>query len=193
MLTAALVGALLCLATMARRGSKRKFRRYLRGNINISKALGTLAQTVGILQSVSDVVEDTTWCSSIKCQYAMNNWTGVINAGPIQVYVAHSDYSLQEIEAYIESTASWDQGDKIAQEVRSRKIRHVGQFYPQGGSGAAATNDMNGGRFVRTKIGWMLSEGDTLTFCFYNGGQVAVGTTDPVVEIMGHANLWPVS
>ncbi len=121
----------------------------------------------------------------------MNNWTPLASVGPISVYVAHSDYSLSEIEAYIEAAESWDQGNKIAQEIRRRKIRLIGFFPTAAGGGATVTHQMNQGRLVRTKIGWALSEGDTLQFCFYNNGGLAVGTTDPVVLVNGHANLWP--
>ncbi len=158
----------------------------------MQQALGTLAASTGIRQLLADTVVDTTWCSSVRAVYAMGNYTGIANAGPIVVYVAHSDYTLAEVEEVIEQTGSWDPGNKIAQERGRRKVKLVGQFYPQGGSGAAATNDLNEGRPLTTKLGWMLTEGDTLQYVFYNTGTQALATTDPIVEANGHANLWPV-
>ncbi len=182
--------SLVALAGMAR-GRKRRFRPYLSGNIDRSFTLGTLAANTGILSSGGSTVVDTTFCSSIECNYAMNNYTGVNNAGPIRLYAVHSDYALSEAEQYIESSGSWDQGDKIQQEQRSRKVKLIGQFYPQGGSGAGATNDMNQGRKLKTKLNWLLNEGDTIQFLAYNAGSAALSTTDPAVVINGKANLWP--
>ncbi len=174
-----------------RRARRRKFRRYLRGNIALTQLLGTLAGRVGISDTVGDIVTDTTWCSSIDCTYAMNNWTGIANAGPIDVYVAPSDYTAAEMEAYVESASSWDEGDRIAAEVRRRKVRYVGSIAPHGGSSSAAVNAMNGGRIVHTKCNFRINNGQTLRFLFYNAGNTAVGTTDPQVMVNGHANLWP--
>jgi len=109
--------------------------------------------------------------------------------GPIVVGVAHSDYSDSEVEAWFENTGSWEQGDKIQQEVARRKIRLVGVFdTPESASHVLVLND---GKPIRTKCGWMLTTGQTLKVWAYNAGTSALSNTVPIVEQSGHANLWP--
>ncbi len=176
---------------MAKHGRKgRKFRRYLRGNIDHFLALGTLNNN-DVIGSALDTVVDTTWVSSIKATWSLNDLTPITDAGPILVGIAHSDYSDPEIEAFLENTGSWDAGDMVSQELARRKIRVVGTFQFSGGSSALSSDVLNDGRQLTTKCGWMLSPGDTLRVFAYNTGSAALATTDPSVRVQGHANLWP--
>jgi len=167
---------------------KRRFRRYLRGNIDLKKNLGTLAGDSSVLQVVNDTVEEKAWLSSVKATYAISEYTIVAGAGPILVGLAHNDYTNAEIEEWIENANSWSEGDLVAQEVAKRKIRRVGVF------GVTISGDeevLNDGKPITTKCGWYLQTGQTVTFFFYNQGSVALSGTDPEVAIAGHANLWP--
>ncbi len=133
---------------------------------------------------------DSTRCSSIKCTYSLGGATPGDNIGPVIVGVAHSDYTSAEIEAYLEAASSWDIGDKIVKEVRSRLVRVIGVFdIPEGVGQAVRLND---GRAIRTKLNWLLAEGDTLGFWAYNSGPAAYATTDPNLIVQGKANLWQV-
>ncbi len=49
---------------------------------------------------------------------------------------------------------------------------------------------LNDGKPIKTKLNWILQEGQTLAFVGYNMGSVQVQTTTPDVRILGHANLW---
>lgn len=174
---------------MARRKGRRKFRRYLKGQIHTQVSLGTLAAKTGLRDAVDDSVLERTWCSSIKCTHAMNTFTPAADAGPIQIYLAHSDYSLAEIEEWIENAASWNAGDLRTQEIARRKIRYIGTF-----PGPFSNDDvvvLNDGKPVTTKCGWMLITGQTLAFVYYNVGVAALSGTNPDVIAQGHANLWP--
>ncbi len=183
----------LVLALAKRKGRGRgKFRPYLRGNIDIDQNLGTLAAKTGIVFDPADTLEEKAWLSSVKATYTMNQLTPASGQGPIAVFIAHSDYTLAEIEAWIEQADSWAQGDKIAQEVRGRKIRRVGTFATGGDNPSALGSfTLNGGRPVRTKCGWQLTTGQTVRFVWYNLGAAALATTDPDIHVQGHANLWP--
>ncbi len=182
--------AAVLLLLMAK--AKRKFREYLRGAIDLQVDLGTLAAATGLKTSVGDTVGNRAWCSSIKCTYSIGNVTAAAGAGPVQVFVCHSDYTLAEVEEWIENTNSWNTGDVVqSREVVRRFIRRVGTI-PQK-SAATDVAIMNDGRFVHTKCGWYLNNGQTLAFVLYNMGSAAFATTDPDVDIMGHANLWPVN
>ncbi len=163
--------------------------RYIRGNIDQDFALGTLAAQTGIRTALAATVTERTLVSSIENTYALQGFTVADNVGPIVFGVSHSDYSLAEIEAWIEqTTGAWAEGDKVAQEVSNRQIRRIGSFAPPI---SVATVGINDGKPVKTKLNWILNAGQTLAFWVYNQGSVAVGTTDPDMHTTGKANLWP--
>ncbi len=171
---------------------RRKFRKYLRGNIDHKLQLGTLGANTLIGSNVADTVVDTTWISSVRATWTMDLFTASTSDGPVLVGIAHSDYSDAEIEEWVENiTGSWDAGDMVSQEIAQRKCRQVGIFdNPQDTTVAARIND---GNPITTKAGWMLSPGDTVRIWAYNTGDGALQTTDPAVCCQGHANLWPKS
>ncbi len=172
---------------MARKG-RQSFSKYINGNISENFNLGTLAGRTVLSKAVTDAVVDSTRCSSIKCTYAIQNMTPGATIGPIMIGVAHSDYSDSEIEAAIEAASSWDVGDRISKEVRGRLVRRIGIF--DSGDSIQKAARLNDGKPIRTKLNWLLSEGDTLKFWAYNLGTSALATTDPRVFVEGHANLW---
>ncbi len=176
---------------MAKHTSRRKFRRYLKGQIDsLNINLASLAANTGVRTAVGDTVTDRTWLSSVKCTYALDGFTfDNLTEGPIEVYVAHSDYTLAEVEEYLEQTSSWEVGNKVGQEIAKRKVRYIGTF-----DNVASPFErfvLNDGRPITTKCNWMLEEGQTVAFVGYNSGTGALGATDPNVIVRGHANLWP--
>ncbi len=175
--------------TKARR---RKYRRYMRGKIQISNDLGTLAPKVLVGFIAAESVTETTWLSSIVASWNIVDLTPQAGNGPIAVGIAHSDYADSEIEAWIENAGGWDQGNLVSKEIGQRKIRQVGVINtPGGGVSATLSAGLNDGRLVKTKCNWLLSTGDALKFWAYNMGDTALATTDPDLNIIGHANLWP--
>ncbi len=184
-----IIAAVAAIA-MARKGRGRR-RAYLRGQIDHNQLLGTLAGVTAIASGLSsgEVLVRRAWLSSIVCSYSVQNWTKGATVGPLIIGVSHNDYTASEIDAWMETTNSWDQGDKIQQEIGRRKIRKIGTLVS-----ADATDEarrMNDGKPVRTKCGWQLEVGDTVKFWMYNDGTTAFATTDPRVSCQGHANLWP--
>ncbi len=175
---------------MAKKSSRgKKMGRYIRGNIDLDFALGTLAAQTGLRTALAATVAERTLISSVVAQYSMSGYTVLDNVGPITVGFSHSDYSLVEIEQWIEqTTGAWSEADLVAREISNRKIRKIGTFDPVVG---LATMTLNDGKPIRTKLNWILNAGQTLAFWAYNQGAVAVGTTDPDVHMSGHANLWP--
>ncbi len=171
----------------------RKYRRYLRGNIVETEALGALAISTGKKQAFTGVVKESTWVSSVKATYSLANFTAGINKGPVVVYLCHSGYSLAEIEEYIEASgaASWDEGDLATKEImsRGRMIKKVGSFQPGSNHQPADMLKMSS-RPITTKLGFLLLTGQTVAVVYYNMGGDAL-TTGSDAEILGHANLWP--
>ncbi len=47
------------------------------------------------------------------------------------------------------------------------------------------------GRMKKSKLGWILLQGQSLRLWAYNAGSVAFGTTTPSLTANGHVNLWP--
>ncbi len=152
-------------------------------------ALGILGPRDGIILKVNDVLVEKAWLSSVVLRWSLTEFTQNVGDGPIMVGVAHSDYTLAEIEAYLESTGSWDEGSLVDQEVAKRRIRRVGVF--DAPASPSDTEVMNDNKPIRTKCGWQLYTGDTVTVWAYNLGTSALATTDPFVLADGHANLWP--
>lgn len=161
--------------------------KYIRGNIAEDVALGTLASRTAVLESTPTVV-DTTRVTSIKVLYTLSGLTPAANSGPIMVGVAHSDYTLAEVEEFIELASSWSAANLINRERSNRLIRRVGVFEIPALSTESTT--LNDGKAIRTKLNWRLSEGQGLNFWFYNLGEAALVTTDPNVHLEGHANLF---
>ncbi len=154
-------------------------------------ALTTLAAKTGVLVAFADAVDERTLISSVECTYSMSNWTPIADAGPILVLLAHSDYDLIEIEAFIELQDSWSEANRVQREVAQRLIRKIGTFTSHGGVAATESMSLNDGMPIKTKLNWILNEGQTLKLVCYNLGSAAVATTVPDVDIVGHANLFP--
>ncbi len=163
--------------------------KYIRGNIEIDIPGGTLAGTTGLIGATVDQVGERMLVSSVVATYSLSGWTGGDNIGPVMVGLAHHDYTLAEIEAYLEHQTSWNEGDLVSQEIANRKIRRIGVFESPGDVGADAS--LNDGKPVKTKLNWILVTGQGVNFWIYNQGSAAFATTDPNVHISGHANLWP--
>ncbi len=188
-----LAAILITLVIMARKGRsggrRRPMGRYIRGNIDLDVALGTLAAKTLIALAMQQTVTERSLISSIVLQWSLIGKTIADNQGPIMVGVAHSDYTAAEIEAWVENTTTWAESDLVGREISGRKIRRVGVF-PEGGQ-SLSTQVLNDGKPVKTKLNWILNAGQTLDVWAYNNGSAALATTDPNVVVSGHANLWP--
>ncbi len=165
--------------------------RYIRGNVNELLAIGALASEDAVLALFDEAVNERTFVSTIVATYSMRDLTVEAGVGPIMVGVAHGDYTAAEIEEWIENTGSWNEGDLVQQrEVGNRLIRKVGTFDTRAMSATQETV-LNDGKPIRTKLGWILNQGQTLALWAYNQGSAPVSTTTPDINCEGHANLWP--
>ncbi len=169
---------------------RRKYRRYLRGNIDFTMALGTFGAATVISATVIDTVIEKAWCSSVKCSYALSGYTAAVGDGPLVVGVAHGDYTSTEIEEWVQSIDSWEETDQIGQEIGRRKIRRIGQFEIPPTTTPEDSVSLNDGKMITTKCKYVLSTGQTVRFWVFNTGTSAL-TTGAIVSVQGHANLWP--
>ncbi len=121
---------------------------------------------------MASVVDQDTWLMSTDISVAMFGHTA--GEGPLIVGLAHGDYDSQEIEEYLEASAAWDEGDKVAQEHRRRKVRTLGML-----PGFASNESLWDGAQKRVKLGFKLQIGETLKVWIYNfgAGTLTAGTT----------------
>lgn len=163
---------------MAKHSRRRKSVTLIKANIDAAIALATLADNTGILVA-TDTVVSRAFILSVEGMYSIEAQTS--GEGPITLYLAHSDYTLAEIEEYIELQTGWDGGDMVSKEISRRKIRQVGYF-----SGQLVSETINDGRPKKTALKFVLNPAQGLNLCVYNnsGGALAGGAT---VRLQGHA------
>ncbi len=172
----------VALLGAARRRTTRRRRRInpqtFRGvQISPSGGLGTLANKSVTTIALSNAVNDTVLITSAKVSIV---WDDATDAdGPLMVGFAHSDYTDAEIEEFIESIGEVDFGDKISAERSRRLIRLVGTLHAP----ESVRLPMK-----KTKLNWLLAEGDFIQLFVYNTG--AVLTTGSEMITMGQLNLF---
>lgn len=186
-----LILGLMLAITLAKHG-KRRYRPYLKGQIEFDLEFGSLAAKDVATGVHGQTLTEQAWLSSIRCAYALTDVTPTTqDAGPVMFGVAHSDYASGEIESWIENTGSWDRGNLVQQESAKRKIRKIGIFERADSDTIEQPSVPFDGNFKTTKCGWQLFSGDTVQFWVYNMGSGAFATTTPNMHVEGHANLWP--
>ncbi len=184
------IAAIMVIVGATKSQRRANFSKYISGAIDNRLTMSALAANTLVGANITQVTIDTCRISSIRCTYSLSNFTPAQNIGPITVGVAHSDYTDAEVEGWLESAGSWDRGNTTAREVRSRMCRILGTFRVEPGSTNATVHVLNHGRPIKTKLNWLLTEGQTVKFWAFNGGSSAVTTSVPNFEALGDANLW---
>ncbi len=162
--------------------------RYIRGRIDLDTALSTLGAGTALRELLTSTVNERTIVTSTKTVHSLSNMTPILDSGSVEVGVAHSDYSLAEIQAWSDLSTGWDEGDKGSQEIAKRLIRTIGIFeVPDDALDAVTLND---GKPIKIKLNWILNQGQTLQYWYKNNGTAALATTDPNAQVSGHANLF---
>ncbi len=169
---------------------RRKMGRYIKGSVQHTQVVTVPFTTLDVQSQIfGEVVNERTLISSIVATYGLSAVTPVIGVGPMIIGVSHSDYTAAEIEQYLENVNSWNEGNLSAQEIAGRKIRRIGAF--DSADNQEDTIVFNDGKPIKTKLNWILLQGQSLNSWCYNGGPVSFITTTPTLIINGHANLWP--
>ncbi len=170
---------LLVMPMAAHRKKRRRYNPNFRAvPIQSSVALGTLGAGVLIGADLLAASDSDFYAISIDLSWSINGLTA--GEGPIEVGLAHGDYTDAEVEAYIEESAQLTRGNLIAKEVMSRKVRTVGTFAP----GATTEAVLQNGMKVRTKLGWQVTTGETIRVWARNPTSGAL-TTGAAVSAIG--------
>ncbi len=156
---------------------------YIKGGIEENLVFSTLASGVGAEDTFDQVVNVTTRVSSIDVAWSVDQLGA---ADSILFGVAHSDYTLAEIVEVIQQANSWTSADKVAKEVADRQVREIGVI--TNNSGLLSDAVFRNGDRVKTKLNWLLHEGQTLKMWVFNRQAAAVSTG--TLKADGHANLW---
>ncbi len=169
--------------------AKNKFPKgYMRGVVNAELTTSVLAAKTASKTSFPEAVSETARISSVVARYSMQNFTPTEDSGPVMVGLAHSDYTVAEIEQWIENVNGWDSGDMVQRrEIQRRLIRQVGIFDTPADLLTAVT--LNDGKAIKTKLNWPLATSQTVALWAYNLGIIGFVTAVDI-DCRGHANLW---
>lgn len=170
---------------MAKRRSRGRKFNLRRVRIHSKSACGALAALDVATNVVTNAASDIYRLVSIDCAYSWSEIEATIDDG-CTFGVAHSDYTAAEIEECLESFASMDLGDKVAQEQSNRLVREIGIISgPHSVVGGGVS--FNDGRRVKTRLNWKMVTGDQLGLWIRNASNV-IWTTGSSVTIDG--DLW---
>ncbi len=146
--------------------------------------MGALASNDLVSTAFATLLDQEVYAISMDV-IATKSSLGALGEGPLIIGVAHSDYTAAEIEEWLEASASWAKGNKIAQEQARRKCRQIGIF-----GSVDETDILNDGKPLRVKLGFPIESGSGLQLWVFNdsGSTMTTGTT---IELAGKAFLAP--
>ncbi len=153
--------------------------------INGALSLGALAALDVISGAITSTVSDKLRFISVNASYSWSDFGALADDGCV-FGLAHSDYSTAEIEECLEANTAMDLGDKVAQERANRLVREIGTI------GSNAAGSLSGeafadGRKVKTRLNWLMSEGDSLSIWVRNASNT-VWTTGSSITMAGE--IW---
>ncbi len=167
------------LALLAKKTPKR--RRFNLRKVKASPSVGitTLASVTAFTGVFFGNADGAYRPVSMESTWSMEDH--VPGEGPILVGYAHGDYTVAEIKEFILSGSSINIGNMVERERAERRIRHVGTF-----SGENASETLNDGRPIKTRLNWRIPIGTNLNVWFFNDSINALsGST--VMKVNGHS------
>ncbi len=129
--------------------------------------VGALVAQDLISSALTDTANDTMYAITLEATWTLNDHTAA--EGPIDIGIAHSSYTAAEIEEWMESSGAWDRGDKVTIEQSRRFCRRVGTF-----PGLATDEVLNDGLPVKTRVRFLIQEGDTFQVFAFNSSSATL-------------------
>ncbi len=146
-------------------------------NVNETITLGTLASGV-VVAINTDQFEREFYAISADLWWNLRG--GTPGEGPLEVGLAHGDYTVTEVKEKLDLTGMEDPSDKISQERGRRLVRRTAKF-----NYIAAAETLNDGKEIRTPVRMMLA-GSVATIQFWahnlSGSPL---TTGGVIQVSG--------
>ena len=172
------LAAIIVSIVLAKRGRGRRRKFTLRRvRLTPEDPILALNSDIAVKQAMSAVAVSTYRAISLKGVWSISGMTA--GEGPLTIGVAHSDYTVAEIGECLQSQASIDPGDKVANEQAQRLVRVIGSFNEDG--------VLNDGEPVRTKLNWLIAIGRTVDMFAFNESTAQL-TTGAVLNFAG--DLW---
>ncbi len=168
------------MARKPRRFNLRKVR------VNSTFVCGALAAKDVVAGAITAAVADKLRIISAELTYQWVETQAVIDGG-LEFGLSHSDYSAAEVEECLEAAGSIDLGDKIAQERANRLVRSLGTINQFTDSTVGADHGTFPNTPIKTRLNWLMSEGDTLNAWVRNGSEVVWSTGSSFVTL---GKLW---
>ncbi len=141
--------------------AKHKYKGYRKLPVTEDVAGGTVAADDVTVTVPSEVMTEERRVLSAELSIAMEGLTA--GDGPIEVGVAHSDYTAAEIEEALEAAGAWDEGNLVAQEQAKRLVRRIGVL-------TGEETVLNEGQPIKTRLNWRIAIGDTIQYWLRNRG-----------------------
>lgn len=147
------------------------------GRVNESLALGTLATNTFLTGALFTNGTGRKFLISADLSW---NWSEVTQGnGPINVGVAHGDYTTTELLEWF-SSASFTQSNKQEREenARGRFVKQAGTISAMaGGSGTnTAAGQLAQGGLKRLKLGFLIEDGEAVNVWAHNADAVLLAT-----------------
>ncbi len=169
---------------MARKGKRGRRSFPLRKvRVTSSTALGALAALDVVSGAITSAPTERIRVVSAHLSFSLADLTATDDG--CEIGLAHGDYTAAEIEECLESQASIDAGDKIANEQANRLVRSIGTFSDTDTAGGSG--DLNDGVPIKTKLNWVLQTGETLNIWARNGSGTVYTTGG---KILCNGVLW---
>ncbi len=168
---------------MAKKG--RKSRRFNLRKVRVTSklVLSALAALDVASGALTNVVTNKIRLITADFAYAWANVADIDDG--MEFGLAHSDYTSAEIEECLEAGAAFELGDKVAQERANRLVRSIGVMSGSGTDGSGMS--FKDGERHKTKLNWLLGEGDSLNIWVRNGSGTIWTTAS---EIIASGDLW---
>ncbi len=157
-------------------------RRSRKGGLKVARfdaqvALSTLGAATIILGDMLGTINNEHYAISMDAYVSVQDHTAA--EGPLDVGVAHGDYTTTEVGEWFNSTNLIGGTDQVQKEHNRRKCRDIGRL-----SGLSTQEILFDGGAKRVRLGFMVEDGATMNIFVFNRDDDAL-TTGTTVLVSG--------
>ncbi len=173
--------ALTMAKARGRRGGRgRNMKMFQKLRVSTFLSVGAIGNGIVEQAALTAVLQNEYRVTSVDVVWAMRDHTAA--EGPITVGFSHPDYTDTEVlECLTASVLS--PSHKVQQEQESRLVRVVGTF-----PGILAEESLNDGKPIKTKLNWLVADGDVACNIFALNSSGATLTDGSDIVVTGQIN-----